>query len=34
MKIAVCVKEVPDATAHKRIDAGDRSVSTAPAKAR
>src|ERR687897_2881742 len=22
MKIAVCVKEVPDATAHKRIDAG------------
>ena len=32
MKIAVCVKEVPDATAHKRIDAGT-SVSTAPAKA-
>ena len=22
MKIAVCVKEVPDATAHKRIDPG------------
>src|ERR687897_1194657 len=24
MKIAVCVKEVPDATAHKRIDAGTK----------
>src|SRR4026209_2539210 len=24
MKIAVCVKEVPDATAHKRIDPGTK----------